>query len=95
MSSRFSKFVSSLNEWIVAVGQARAWSELRMMGDLRLQQLGFSPELIKKGPEYFPWRQDDVAEAAPLPIASVSRASSSVADAPANSGAIASHDQAA
>ncbi len=53
------RLVEHFDRLAIPIGRARAWGHLRDMSDERLLELGYSPELVARGVDAWPWRADD------------------------------------
>ena len=61
MFKRTMRILNAIFEYFEGVGRLRAWAELKLLSDHTLQRMGLSPELVKKGPEHWPWRAESGA----------------------------------
>ena len=48
----------SISDLVEEDCRMRDWAELRLKSDETLERMGLSPDLVRKGPEHWPWRAD-------------------------------------
>lgn len=65
--SWYRRFTRSLQEALHRTGRARVLAVLRGMDSRMLKDLGYSPELLRKGVSAWPWRLEEVAEVGEMP----------------------------
>jgi len=55
MSSDRERYLKAMDQWLENQGRFGMWADLKLKSDAELEALGYSPELVKKGLDYWPW----------------------------------------
>lgn len=72
--SWYRRFTRSLQKAVERSGRARVLAVLRGMDPRTLKDLGYSPELLRKGLSAWPWRLEEAAGTAKMPSSKQIRA---------------------